>query len=105
MDDAALVRRPDRARGLPQKHDRAIDRQRPGLEASLEIIAAQPLHQEVRAVAVIPDVVNLDDARVMDARRRPRLVEESRDDVTQRRHLLFRTAPHVNDELCSTPWQ
>jgi hypothetical protein len=94
VDDAALVRCADRARRLAQEHDRALDRQRARREPGLEVLAAQPLHQEVRAVGVISDVVDLHDARVVNARRRPGLVEEPGDDVAQRRHLRLEHLDH-----------
>jgi hypothetical protein len=40
VDDAALVRRPDRSGGLAHEHDRALDRQRTGGEPALEVVAA-----------------------------------------------------------------
>ncbi len=62
MDDAARVGCADRAGGLTHEQDRAVERHRSALEPGLEVIAAQAFHQQIHAVAVIADVVDLHDA-------------------------------------------
>nr|ART38290.1 F383 [uncultured bacterium] len=94
MHDAALVGGADGAGGLAHEQDGAVERQRPGLDPVLEVVAAQLLHQQVGAVAVIADVVDLHDAGVVDAGRRPGLVEEAGDDVAVRRHLGLEHLDH-----------
>ena len=68
------------------------------LEVGAQVFAAQQLHHDERApVGVNFAVQHLDDARVLDQGRRPRLVEEAPDDLLRaaqlRQQELYRGAP------------
>lgn len=101
MEDAPLVRERDRREYLVDDLERVAKRQRaPPGEPRGEGLAGQQLEHEERQVAVHAHVVQRDDVRVEQLRRRARLALEQPDRVVARFH---RRAQRLHRHLATEP--
>ncbi|MCZ7680829.1 MAG: hypothetical protein M5U28_19455 [Sandaracinaceae bacterium] len=94
MDDAVLVRDPDRAGGVPHHGHRLGERESGAKQPPAELLALEPLHGEPGLVALraVRDVA--DDARVIEGGEQPRLAIEARHRARHvRGHHLERDRP------------
>ena len=108
MNDAARVRRAERARDLAHDPQRVGDRQSPQpTDALIERLARQQLHHEIgAAVGVVAEVEDLHDPRIRDRRRRACLVEEAGDDLGPRREApdgASLRSPRADPTWCARP--
>ena len=76
MDDAAGVRVRERRRDGGAELPRLVPRPRPAGETRVERLALDELHDEHRLAAVLEDVVEAHDVRVLEPRQRRRLALE-----------------------------
>ena len=78
MDDACLVRRPERARRVDEPRELARDRHSIVADVREQRHPRDELHHDVEDALGLPDVVDGDGVRMREHRRRPRLAEEAR---------------------------
>ena len=76
VHDASGVRRGERRRELPAERHHALGGQRPATQPVGKALALHVLHDDEGARLVFDDVVNDGDVRVVDARRRARLLKD-----------------------------
>src|SRR5262249_37241078 len=90
VDDALRVRHPDRARDLPRQPDGQLAAELAALpEQRRQRLPLEVLHDDVGPPVGEPaEIVDVDEARVLEQRREARLVEEAGDDEWAGRSLM-----------------
>ena len=89
VDDSCLVRRREALGDLDADRENARERKRRrSCEHLAQRLALDPLHREERAAAALADVVDRDDVRVVEGRRRSRLVLEAGETLAVGRQRL-----------------